>query len=89
MRFLMTSSSLIARQGSCRLIWEADMPYSVESSSDGCYEGTYVLKNKLDIRDDDVLAEVESVITTTMITMLLSEPYDGDFTGGCAGGFFL
>ncbi|MCR5142006.1 MAG: hypothetical protein K6C68_05710 [Ruminococcus sp.] len=56
------------------------MPYSVESSSDGCYDGTYVLKNKLDIRDDDELAEVESVITTTMITMLLSEPYDGDFT---------
>ena len=56
------------------------MPYSVESSSDGCYEGTYVLINKLDIHDDNELADVESVITTTMITRLLSEPYDGDFT---------
>ncbi|MBQ8965033.1 Fic family protein [Ruminococcus sp.] len=56
------------------------MSYSVESGSSGCYEGTLVLMNKLDIRDEEELAELESILTTTRITMLLSEPYKGSFS---------
>lgn len=56
------------------------MAYSIDSSSDNCYEGTSVLINKLDIRDDEELAEVESIIATTKIVMLLSEPYNGAFS---------
>lgn len=57
-----------------------DMAYSVESGFDECYEGTSVLVNKLDIRDEATLAEVESIVTTTKISMLLGERYEGDFT---------
>ena len=56
------------------------MAYSVESGFDECYEGTSVLVNKLDIRDEATLAEVESIVTTTKISMLLGERYEGDFT---------
>ena len=56
------------------------MAYSVESGFDDCYEGTAVLINKLDIRDEMQLAEVESIITTTKISMLLGERYEGGFT---------
>lgn len=55
------------------------MAYSVEGSSDGCYEGTSVLINKPDIRDERELAEAEGVITAAKIAILLSEPYDGEF----------
>lgn len=54
--------------------------YSIENSGDCCYEGTSVLINKLGIRDEEELAEVESIITTTKITMLLSRRYDGEFS---------
>ena len=56
------------------------MAYSVFSGDDSCYKGTRVLINKLGIRDENELAEIETVITTAKITMLLSEPYSGEFT---------
>lgn len=56
------------------------MAYSVESGFDDCYEGTSVLINKLDIRDEMTLSEVESIITTTKISVLLGERYEGGFT---------
>lgn len=55
------------------------MAYTVEGSSDGCYEGTSVLINKPDIRDERELAEAEGVITAAKIALLLSEPYKGEF----------
>ena len=56
------------------------MAYSVESGFDDCYEGTSVLINKLDIHDEMTLSEVESIITTTKISVLLGERYEGGFT---------
>ncbi len=56
------------------------MAYSIGSSDDSCYEGTLVLINKLGIRDENELNEIETIVTTTKITMLLSQPYSGDLT---------
>ncbi len=36
------------------------MAYSIEASSDSCYEGTTCLINKLGIRDEALLARTES-----------------------------
>jgi len=57
------------------------MRYSVTAGSDSCYEGTSVLINKFGIRDEAELTELETVITTTKITMILSSPYDGPLDG--------
>lgn len=43
------------------------MAYSLEPLSDGCYPGTAVLVNKLDIRDGQKLAQVEADITKLRI----------------------
>lgn len=43
------------------------MPYSLDSLSDGCYEGTAVLINKFDIRDEIQLNIVEQGITSALI----------------------
>ena len=56
------------------------MSYSIGSSDDSCYESTHVLINKLGIRDENELNEIETIVTTTKITMLLSQPYEGGFT---------
>ncbi len=56
------------------------MKYTIGEHFDGCYEGTSVLINKLGIRDDRELEELESVITTMKITQLIEEGYDGSFT---------
>ena len=40
------------------------MGYSVDSITDGCYDGTSVLVNKFDIRDGEKLAEVEAVVSS-------------------------
>ena len=53
------------------------MRYSVTAGSDSCYEGTSVLINKFGIRDEAELTELETVITTTKITMILSSAYEG------------
>lgn len=55
------------------------MAYSIESSSDHCYEGTTCLINKLDIRDDKKLAEVEAAIILGKTTLLDQQPIQGDF----------
>ena len=44
------------------------MPYSLDSVSDGCYENTTVLINKLDLRNEEQLNEVEQNITMGLIT---------------------
>lgn len=50
------------------------MAYSIEASSDHCYEGTTCLINKLDIRDEAKLAEVEAAIVLGKTTLLDLQP---------------
>ena len=46
------------------------MAYSLNPSSDNCYEGTTCLVNKLGIRDEKKLAEIEAQITFAKAVML-------------------
>lgn len=39
--------------------------YSIEGCQDSCYEGTTVLINKLNIRDQSLLTEAESILVTS------------------------
>ncbi len=43
------------------------MSYSLNSLSDGCYDGTTVLKNKFGIKKQDELDKVEQVITASLL----------------------
>ena len=55
------------------------MAYSLNPSSDNCYEGTTCLVNKLGIRDEKKLAEIEAGITFAKAVMLEETPIDDDF----------
>lgn len=55
------------------------MSYSIEASSDGCYEGTTCLINKLDIRDEELLKKTESAITLAKISYLNINPLPGTY----------
>ena len=55
------------------------MAYSLNPSSDNCYEGTTCLVNKLDIRDEKKLSEIEAGITFAKAVMLEETPIDDDF----------
>ena len=55
------------------------MAYSLNPSSDNCYEGTTCLINKLGIRDEKKLEEIEAQITFAKAVMLEETPIDGDF----------
>lgn len=55
------------------------MAYSLNPSSDNCYEGTTCLVNKLGIRDEKRLSEVEAQITFAKAVMLEETPIDDDF----------
>lgn len=55
------------------------MSYSVETLTDGCYQGTACLINKLDIKDEKQLAYVESKITVAKISLLEQNPIKGNF----------
>ena len=55
------------------------MNYSLDPSFANCYEGTTCLINKLDIRDEYKLSEVEAQITFAKASMLDDEPIEGDF----------
>ena len=50
------------------------MGYSIDPISDNCYPGTSVLINKLDIRDEAKLNEVESVVVSARNAEWLNEP---------------
>ena len=52
------------------------MAYSLNPSSDNCYEGTTCLVNKLGIRNEDKLAEIEAQITFAKAVMLEETPID-------------
>ena len=55
------------------------MAYSLNPSSDNCYEGTTCLVNKLGIRDEKRLSEIEAGITFAKAVMLEETPIDDDF----------
>lgn len=55
------------------------MAYSSNHSSDNCYDGTTCLVNKLGIRDEEKLAEVEAQITFAKAVMLEENPINDDF----------
>lgn len=46
------------------------MAYSLNPSQDHCYEGTTCLVNKLNIRDEEKLSEIEAQITFAKAVML-------------------
>ena len=56
------------------------MAYSLNPSSDNCYEGTTCLVNKLGIRDEKKLSEIEAQITFAKAVMLEETPIDDDFS---------
>ena len=55
------------------------MAYSLNPSSDNCYEGTTCLVNKFGIRDEKKLSEIEAGITFAKAVMLEETPINGDF----------
>jgi len=55
------------------------MGYKIDSITDNCYEGTTCLVNKLNIRDENQLNELESHITLAKISMLQKNPIKGNF----------
>ncbi len=55
------------------------MAYSISPSSDGCYEGTTCLINKLGIKDEKKLSEIEAQITFAKTAMLEANPIEGSF----------
>ena len=56
------------------------MAYSLNPSADNCYEGTTCLINKLGIRDEAALSDVEAQITFAKAVMLEENPIIGDFS---------
>jgi cell filamentation protein len=55
------------------------MAYSLNPSQDHCYEGTTCLVNKLNIRDEEKLSEIEAQITFAKAVMLEENPVRGEF----------
>lgn len=49
------------------------MAYSLDTLSDGCYEGTSVLINKFGIRDEKQLDNIEQSITSALIAKAIIE----------------
>ena len=55
------------------------MAYSIDPVSADCYPGTSVLVNKFDIRDEEKLAEVESVLVSARYAEWLNAPQATSF----------
>lgn len=55
------------------------MPYDIEASTDSCYKGTTCLINKMNIRNEAELAEMESALTLANISLLEQEPIHGNY----------
>lgn len=51
--------------------------YEYETDSDYCYPGTYVLKNKLNITDENELRSAERSITSLRTAQLIQNPIEG------------
>jgi cell filamentation protein len=55
------------------------MGYSIDSTNQGCYEGTTCLINKLGIKDELEFSKAESAITFAKASLLEQTPLDGLF----------
>lgn len=55
------------------------MAYSLNSTDSDCYEGTHILINKLDIRNEEQLIKNETIITTYKASELISQPLTPNF----------
>lgn len=55
------------------------MAYSIDSSTEDCYEGTTCLINKLGIRDEKLLEETEGAYTLGKASLLELQPLEGSF----------
>ena len=55
------------------------MSYSIDASTDGCYEGTTCLVNKLNIRDEEQLRNVEAAYTFARISQLELNQFPGSY----------
>lgn len=55
------------------------MGYSIEPVMTDCYPGTTVLINRFDIRDEDKLSEVETVLVSARNAEWLTEPRETTF----------
>ena len=55
------------------------MAYSLNPSSANCYEGTTCLINKLGIKDEKRLSELEAQITFAKAVLLEEAPIEGNF----------
>jgi len=59
------------------MIGESDMSYSLDAISDNCYSDSTVLINKLDIRDEALLNEVEVTLVSAKTALWENSPiYD-------------
>lgn len=56
------------------------MAYSITSSNDACYPGTTVLINKLGLKSQEALDDIESVTVALRSAEIESEPSDAPFT---------
>ena len=52
------------------------MAYSLNPSSDNCYKGTTCLVNKLNIRDEEKLEQIEAQITFAKAVLLEEKAID-------------
>ena len=55
------------------------MAYSITSITDDCYPGTTCLINKLDIRDETMLAKAEASIVLAKASFLDQHPINGGY----------
>ena len=55
------------------------MAYSIDPIQDNCYPGTMVLVNKLNIRDETMLQEAETLATYINASKLEQDPLEGAF----------
>ena len=55
------------------------MAYSLNPSSDNCYKGTTCLINKLGIKDEKRLSEIEAQVTFAKAVLIESNPIEGSF----------
>ena len=55
------------------------MGYSIDPISDNCYPGTTVLINKFDIRNEEKLNEIESVISSARYAEWINTPHTAAF----------
>lgn len=55
------------------------MAYSLDASTDSCYEGTTCLMNKLGIRDEKLLSETEAAYTLAKASYLGLHPLPGNY----------